>query len=123
MLLGSNAVRISSDCGVDALVGGHIVVLPDSDYLLLVRLLAPDKSSAKTDLNWQEVVVEEVVEGGELLWHCDVATNAVEHRRTTDPWRAVGVGRGLLRQGPCCGTPFSMRTDLGKVLLSTKLGS
>lgn len=123
MLLGSNAVRISSDCGVDALVGGHIVVLPDSDYLLLVRLLAPDKSSAMTDLNWQEVVVEEVVEGGELLWHCDVATNAVEHRRTIDPRRAVGSWPGAASAGSMLRHPFSMRTDLGKVLLSTKLGS
>lgn len=59
MLLGGDAVGISSDRGANPLVGGRVVVLPDGKYLLIVRLPAPYESSAMTDLNRQQVAIEE----------------------------------------------------------------
>lgn len=87
MLLRSDTVRVSPNCSVYPLVGSHIVVLPDSNDLVIVCLPAPYKPSAMTDLNRQEVVGKEVVEGSKLFRHCDVTTNAVEHRRTIDGQR------------------------------------
>lgn len=83
-LLRVKAGGVSSDRSVDALISRPIVVLPDSDHLLIIPLPAPDQSRAMTDLDRQQVAVKEVVECSKPLGNRDIATNAVEHARTID---------------------------------------
>ena len=58
-LLRLDAGPVSSDCGVDALIGRLIVVHPDSDHVLIIRLPAPDQARAMTDLDRQQVTVKQ----------------------------------------------------------------
>jgi hypothetical protein len=90
MLLRLGAIGVSSDRGVDALVGKLVVVLPDSYHLRVLGLPAPHKPSAMAELNWQEVVVED----RKPFRHCGVTADAIEHPRTIVPsaWGSVASG-------------------------------